>query len=517
MDDDNFYVTLPSTASSGMFEENTQSNYITVMNPPIMLTDEWVVGLTEIHLPRKVYNVSSENNKFEVAFTEVGRYEVVQTVFKDGFKPQPSGHLSEPFEVYAPDGTGIPLVIKPVDYNDMLAFELDIDPNVAYTRENYMTTMQKALESLKDQVRGGITFTNDVRIEDVQLQTDGELRYMYDIKFENDWKMLYNADDIENCHIQLARLFGVLPETFFQPKERGMLINKYDSLDGEREEFKVRLRPHTIYIYNTRSVIPSELFEARVKKVTSMHTKDQICSIPEGAYMTPEVLVKAVSEALPKQMDHFFSLSTTAAGHLKIISFNHKHYSIMFPTSDGNTLGQMLGVPIRDLDIRLPEKPIIHDMDGQQIHFEDPDEWQVGNLIRIEDLPEKFILDSDEVEPSKTHGKSPYDLGYSAMGNYIAKYPIDVYAGVYGLYVYCDIVAPGYTGNTQANLLRVLPTNVDNISVFNYSNQPHYKPVSVKYITKIQIVIKTDTGYDVMFSTESKTLCKLHFKKKIRE
>src|SRR6266851_4086196 len=64
----NFYVTLPSNASMQYFPENTQSNWITLMNPPIELTDEWEVGLSEIHIPTKWQNIDSSNNSFKVSF-----------------------------------------------------------------------------------------------------------------------------------------------------------------------------------------------------------------------------------------------------------------------------------------------------------------------------------------------------------------------------------------------------------------------------------------------------------------
>jgi len=64
----NFYVTLPSNASMKYFPDNTQSNWITLMNPPIELTDDWEVGLSEIHIPTTWQNINLSNNLFKVTY-----------------------------------------------------------------------------------------------------------------------------------------------------------------------------------------------------------------------------------------------------------------------------------------------------------------------------------------------------------------------------------------------------------------------------------------------------------------
>src|SRR6266404_4336971 len=74
---DNFYVTLPSNASMGYYPENTQSNWITIMNPPIELTGNWEIGLSEIHIPNKWENINSTNNTFEVSYLNQTRNNIL--------------------------------------------------------------------------------------------------------------------------------------------------------------------------------------------------------------------------------------------------------------------------------------------------------------------------------------------------------------------------------------------------------------------------------------------------------
>lgn len=525
---DNFYVTLPSNTSNDQFTENSQSNYITMINPPIVLSGDWVVGLTEIHLPKKVQNITKNNNKFQVSFGDNGRFDILQTLLKD--RPKSSLVVSGDVSVYTQDLPNITVF----EGKDVLGIELDIKQEIEFTREKYMSSLQAALELLEGKMVRDKKFSNGIKLEYKQMLVENAVTFVYSIIFKDGWKMLYDADDIEDYHIELARIFGTLPWAFFQPKENSMVIKKFDNLNGERKEFTTKLKTHRIYFYNTNITKPGALTTSRVKRIKSIKAKKQTCVVQAGCYMTPEKLVAAVTQALPQQMNDYFDLSVSVGGHLKITSFNHKYYNITFPNMLVSTLGQILGVSAHDLEEVLPMKPVIY-ADGYPVVIEDPDEVQVANLVvDPEDLPEGFESANLVVDPEgfesvngtlsgnalivanqvRTRGQAVYDPSYSHMGHYISKYPIDVYACVYGFYVYCDIVESGYTGNAKANLLRVVPTNVDNISVFSYSDEPHFKPVSVNYITKIHIVIKTDIGEDVAFSTESKTLCKLHFKKK---
>ena len=207
-----------------------------------------------------------------------------------------------------------------------------------------------------------------------------------------------------------------------------------------------------------------------------MIIKSQNCYIPTGSYTSPEHLVSAMMNALPRQVLNYLRFSVTDSGHLKITSFNYRYFNVSF-FSDKQALGQMLGLQDDiDIGVDLPESPSI-----------------LYNGIEL---------------------ASNLTLGDGQISHYIPKYPIDINRGIYGFYIYCDIIMPENTGNMKTNLLRVVPINTDNLLVFNFSKTPHYKPLCMKYITKVQIVIKTDADEDINFPSDSKTLCKLHFKKK---
>lgn len=61
-----FFVTLISNASMNLFPHNTQARFITKLNPPISLSGKWSIGLSEISVPRSLYNITLSNNKYDI-------------------------------------------------------------------------------------------------------------------------------------------------------------------------------------------------------------------------------------------------------------------------------------------------------------------------------------------------------------------------------------------------------------------------------------------------------------------
>src|SRR5437868_7690927 len=60
-----FYLTLPSNSSMGVFSNNTAAQYITKLSRTIELNDDkWEVGLVEIIFPLSFHNIRRGRNKF---------------------------------------------------------------------------------------------------------------------------------------------------------------------------------------------------------------------------------------------------------------------------------------------------------------------------------------------------------------------------------------------------------------------------------------------------------------------
>ncbi|ESO85568.1 hypothetical protein LOTGIDRAFT_155057 [Lottia gigantea] len=62
-----FYLTLPSDSSIGMFPDNSRSTYRTHLTPPIHFNhQEWEVGLSALAFPTDWYNLTEKDNKLRL-------------------------------------------------------------------------------------------------------------------------------------------------------------------------------------------------------------------------------------------------------------------------------------------------------------------------------------------------------------------------------------------------------------------------------------------------------------------
>jgi hypothetical protein len=469
MGDEGFYVTLPSTASMGVFPDNTSSNWITLMTPPIELDNTpWEVSLAEIHMPNKWENITEDNNSFDITFGDMERMLVLETVSSNPIIAQ----NQQAAGTTAPRAPGLIAfshtnLTRPIGgarfsaipHDQALHVEFQVDPDKVYTRDDYMQLMQQHFTGLAEEERGGIKLGDSVNVMYRSFYRDGQTSYLYEINFNDDWVFLYDCWTIEKLHTPLSRFWGVVPSDIidtFPPQTR---VHKYDNLNGELPEYTSKLTNHKYYLFNTKVFDRHKGLTRIQRPMISMNFKTITCRLKPGCYSTPERLVDAIMEVLPRQCKEYFKLSVTESKTLRISSYNYHYFSIMF-SSENASLGPMLGLLNDHIDVQLPERPV-------------------------------------DLEPT---------------GLYQGTYPIDINRGVFGFYIYCDLVMPEYVGDTKANLLRVVPANSDNLIVHDYSKGAHYKPLCVKQIAKIHIVVKTDSNQELQF-TSGKTLCKLHFRK----
>ncbi len=465
---------LPSTACLNLYPENSASNWITTLNPPLLLQGDWSVGLSEIHVPSKWSSITTSNNDFLVSFGDIKRTMVKQTV------PATPNQVLSSYNRTNNQSGKIPALQPPPSYaaiprEKAITVTLMFDPHQFYTRETFLNRFQMLLELFATEKLKDVELGDNIKIEYKSVTFENTNIFIYEISFVNGWKILFDANSLEPQHLIISRFLGCLPCSIFHPLSKTIFVNKYDNLNGEISEYKAKLSELKMYIYNNDSFDATNFLAIRNRKLMSMEIVNQICKIPEGNYSSPKHLVSAMMHALPKQLINFLSLSVTDAGHLKITSFNYRYFNILFYI-EKRALGSMLGLhESEELGVYLPES-------------------------------REILRDSTLQIPDDVYG-------FGQIGQFIAKNPIDIYRGIYGFYVYCDLIEPQYTGDTKTNLLRVIPTNVDNITVFNFSNVPQYKTICMQYITKIQIVIKTDTDEEINFVSSGKTLCKLHFKK----
>lgn len=121
--------------------------------------------------------------------------------------------------------------------------------------------------------------------------------------------------------------------------------------------------------------------------------------------------------------------------------------------------------------------------------------------------------------PSNNHGLGSL-LGFEDRKSTLPRevkgeYPVDLKRGVYGLYVYSNLVQPHVVGDTFAPLLRVIPIQEDNRYSSSYVKiytNPDFYPIVENRFETIEMDIRTDFGKRLHFRN-GKTMVKLLFKK----
>ena len=95
----------------------------------------------------------------------------------------------------------------------------------------------------------------------------------------------------------------------------------------------------------------------------------------------------------------------------------------------------------------------------------------------------------------------------------MAEYPVDLKAGFYAMYVYCDLVENQVVGNSLVPLLRTVTIEGQHEEVMcTIYNTPHYLPLARKEFDSIEISINDDQNKPVKFQF-GKVIVKLAFRK----
>ena len=69
MSNQGFYVQFPSNASTDIYKNNTLSSYTNSFKQPLVLNDEYDVGLAEIQFPQSWNNIRKGSNTFEIGYS----------------------------------------------------------------------------------------------------------------------------------------------------------------------------------------------------------------------------------------------------------------------------------------------------------------------------------------------------------------------------------------------------------------------------------------------------------------
>lgn len=133
------------------------------------------------------------------------------------------------------------------------------------------------------------------------------------------------------------------------------------------------------------------------------------------------------------------------------------------------------------------------------------------------------VLGSDSQEMKVTVSKNLCELlGFQTRGNRrvftdteTGEYSADLNQGVYGIFVYCDIVEPHIVGHMKVPLLRILPIDSQEKGTVVTKTYEHiqYFPVSKNQFNSVEINIKDDTNENLAFQ-KGKSVVTLHLRKK---
>ena len=100
-----------------------------------------------------------------------------------------------------------------------------------------------------------------------------------------------------------------------------------------------------------------------------------------------------------------------------------------------------------------------------------------------------------------------------AEGTYEGVHVVDVNQGFCSLYVYCNIIEPRPVGDSEVQLLHIVPIEGKSGQMITKTcKQIQYLPLLQKHLRTIEINIRKDTGENVPFGL-GKLVITLHFRK----
>ena len=146
--------------------------------------------------------------------------------------------------------------------------------------------------------------------------------------------------------------------------------------------------------------------------------------------------------------------------------------------------------------------------------FDDAARFEYTDVIKKVRLT---INEADNVSSLELDKRLHHTLGFEygdLTRSQIAKYPVDLKAGLESLFVYCNLISPQWVGDVRTNLLKILPLRGspgDTISID--CPTVHFVDLLTNRFSTIEINIKASDGSDISWAY-GKIFVKLAFRKK---
>ena len=103
---------------------------------------------------------------------------------------------------------------------------------------------------------------------------------------------------------------------------------------------------------------------------------------------------------------------------------------------------------------------------------------------------------------------------FTGPGHFASEFIMDLNEDFKNVFVYSDLVSPRMVGDTMAPLLRIVPMSERKSQiVYRIYEKPHYVPLSRFQFNTTEILLTTDKGRPISFTSGS-TVVTLHFRRR---
>ena len=131
----------------------------------------------------------------------------------------------------------------------------------------------------------------------------------------------------------------------------------------------------------------------------------------------------------------------------------------------------------------------------------------VRRTYSIESYPQ------DSSKPSATQPVKRAITRRYQLGKHPATRGVDIYQNFKGIFIYCDLVQPRPCGDVMTPLLRTIPLGGGRSGTYHkIFVKPHYIPLARQTFRSVEILLNTDTGKSLSFSS-GHTIATLHFRR----
>ena len=467
---DEFYVTLPSNSSMDYFPDNTQSSYRTKLFSPIVISGEWEVALSEVYMSRNWFNVNTHNNSYSV------------TLIKEEILPL-----------------------------DTLKYNIELPDKIGENIEEFWTSINKEIEqtinteSVKFVVQeNGSTLRIDINDGfEVEIEVNSAPKMLYMLNLPNEpititrssvyqfrpsrQSLTSNCFTIINKKPKKSTNNHILPFTRIKPKK---------SDNANEDVFKIlnaNIELLELQDYITINYKPTKNeVEIRISENAELHlTKGKSDSLMQKLYLKENCTLKQGSWTY--KVNPLLQPVVGEYVELEIIEYYTTKNFVKYTENLTINVGMY-----KTADRFFKEFKYVNL------------ELQPDSKVRL-DVPKNLEISFDK---GLSDMLGFIDTGPFKNGTYVSKYPLELDGGVTEIYIYTDIIASHYVGDTVSRLLRVVPcANEQKDQIVKHYDNPLYFPLSKKYIETIEIELKSSSGHNIIF-TGGKTLVVLSFRRK---